>query len=62
MRDWDKTLPPFLSPGRADERIDISAAEIRVDGEEKVQITCGGSNINMTPGGVRINGSDIRIG
>ncbi|WP_110954342.1 hypothetical protein [Anaerosinus massiliensis] len=47
---------------RADELINISAAEIRVDGEEKVQITCGGSNINMTPGGVRIDGSDIKMG
>lgn len=46
---------------RANETIDISAAEVNIDGEEKVQITCGGSSIKLTPGGIKIDGSNIDI-
>lgn len=46
---------------RANEAIDISAAEVHVDGEEKVQITCGGSSIKLTPGGIKIGGPSIEI-
>ena len=46
---------------RADEAIDISVAEVNVDGEEKVQISCGGSSIKLTPGGIKIGSSSIEI-
>jgi len=47
---------------RADEALDISAAEVNIDGEEKVQITCGGSSIKLTPGNIKIGSASIDMG